>query len=176
MAAAVKCARKASTDPKSSAIAFAVSQTTGEVRLRWDPFIRRQRFLDGALQPAKGVQTLTTDRLGFGMVSEYVLFAPPRNVGMRMVRGPWFFATFVGGWQFRPGEADGTTEAVWRYDFTTRPAWLRPVAHRIGVLVLGRDVRRRIAGFARGCADPVVVAAGWADAPERGDGRDPSAA
>ena len=26
--------------------AFAVSQTTGDTRLRWDPFIKRQRHLD----------------------------------------------------------------------------------------------------------------------------------
>lgn len=52
-----------------------MSQTTGEVRLRWDPFIRRQRFLDDAVQPAKGVRTATTHRVGFTMVSEYVSFA-----------------------------------------------------------------------------------------------------
>lgn len=148
--------------PLDPATAFAVSQTTGEVRLRWDPFIRRQRFLDDVTQPAKGVRTATTHRLGFTMISEYVSFAPPRNVGMRMVSGPAFFATFAGGWQFKAA-GDGSTEAVWRYNFTTRPAWLRPLADRIGVLVLGRDVRRRIAGYARGCADPVVVAAARAD-------------
>jgi hypothetical protein len=37
--------------------------------------------------------------------------------------------------------------------------WLAPVAERIGTWVLRRDVQRRIAGFARGCADPVVIAA-----------------
>jgi len=30
--------------------------------------------------------------------------------------------------------------------------------------VLGRDIDRRIAGFARGCADPVVLAAARGDA------------
>lgn len=51
------------------------------------------------------------------------------------------------------------TVAVWRYSFTTRPAWLRPVADRVGRWVLGRDIDRRIAGLARGCADPAVLAA-----------------
>jgi hypothetical protein len=36
---------------------------------------------------------------------------------------------------------------------------LRPIADRIGMWVLGRDIRRRIAGYAEGCSDPVVVAA-----------------
>lgn len=95
-------------------IAFAVSQTTGEIRLRWDPFIRRQRFLDGAAAAGKGVRTLTVSRHGLSMISEYVSYQPPRNVGMTMRRGPWFFRTFGGGWRFTPTE-DGRTRAVWKY-------------------------------------------------------------
>lgn len=146
--------------PLDPATAFAVSQTTGEVRLRWDPFIRRQRFVDGATEPAKGVRTATVHRLGPAMISEYVSFNPPSNVGMRMVSGPWFFDTFAGGWRFKPVPGDpARTEAVWRYSFATKPAWLAPVADRIGTWLLGRDIRRRIEGYARGCADPAVVAA-----------------
>ena len=48
---------------------------------------------------------------------------------------------------------------TWRYNFRCRPAWLAPLAERIGIWVLGRDIRRRIAGYARGCTDPVVLAA-----------------
>lgn len=145
--------------PVTPEVAFAVSQTTGEVRLRWDPFIRRQHFLDDAAAPGKGVRTRTVHRLGFAMTSEYVSFNPPTNVGMKMVDGSWFFAKFAGGWQFRPTGDGEHTEAVWRYTFTTRPAWLAPLADRVGTWLLGRDIRRRIKGFARGCDDPEVVAA-----------------
>ncbi|WP_265522768.1 SRPBCC family protein [Oerskovia flava] len=144
--------------PVDPATAFAVSQTTGEVRLRWDPFIRHQHFLDGATAPAKGVQTLTRHRSGLAMVSEYVSYRPPTNVGMKMVRGPWFFAHLAGGWRFAP-EPEGGTRATWRYSFSCRPRWLAPIAERIGTRLLARDVDRRIAGFARGCDDPVVLAA-----------------
>jgi hypothetical protein len=92
------------------------------------------------------------------MVSEYVSYKPPSNVGMKTVRGPWFFGHLAGGWRFAPADGGGT-RAVWRYSFSCRPGWLAPVAERIGSWVLGRDVERRIAGFARGCADPAVVAA-----------------
>ena len=105
--------------PVSPEVAFAVSQTTGEVRLRWDPFIRRQHFLAGATEPAKGVQTVTVHRLGFTMVSEYVSFAPPSNVGFRMIRGSWFFERMGGGWRFAAHE--GGTLATWRYNFACRP-------------------------------------------------------
>ncbi|MBN8881444.1 MAG: SRPBCC family protein [Salana multivorans] len=142
--------------PVDPATAFAVSQTTGATRLRWDPFVRRQRFLDDAVAPARGVRTLTRHTSGLTMVSEYVSYAPPTNVGMRMVTGPWFFANLAGGWRFKP--ADGGTLATWKYSFACRPAWLAPLAERIGARVLQREIDRRIAGFARGCADPVVLA------------------
>ncbi|MFT3900550.1 MAG: SRPBCC family protein [Gordonia sp. (in: high G+C Gram-positive bacteria)] len=138
-------------------VAFAVSQTTGAARRRWDGFIRNQHFLDGATTPDKGVRTFTRQRFGPSMVSRYVSYAPPNNVGMTMERGPWFFAKMGGGWRFT-ADGDGTL-AVWKYNFTCKPAWLAPIAERIGVFLLGHEIRRRIAGFARGCADPVVLAA-----------------
>lgn len=156
--------------PVSPALAFAVSQTTGATRLRWDPFIRRQHFLDGAERADRGVRTFTRSRHGLSMISRYVSYAPPTadrgvgNVGMTMERGPWFFETFGGGWRFTTDGAGGT-EAVWKYTFRCRPAWLRFLLHPIGRRLLGRDIRRRIAGFARGCADPEVLAA-VADTPQ----------
>ena len=103
-------------------LAFAVSRTTGTVRLRWDPFIRRQYYLGGATSPAKGVLIQTFSRLGPQMVSRYVSYAPPRQVGMTMVEGPWFFGTFGGGWRFEP---EGTgSRATWTYTFATQPSWL----------------------------------------------------
>lgn len=138
-------------------LAFAVSQTTGDVRLRWDPFIRRQSHIDGATRAGKGVRTRTVSRHGLTMVSEYASFQPPERVGMRMVEGPWFFERFGGGWVFEALEPD-RTRAVWRYTFTVKPRFLAPVADRIGLWLLGRDIRRRIAAFAEGCRDDVVVA------------------
>lgn len=140
--------------------AFAVSQTTGEVRLRWDPFIRHQHLID-AERPGKGVRTFTRARLGPAMVSRYVSYRPPTSVGMTMERGPWFFASFGGGWRFTPEERDGVagTLAVWKYTWSCRPAWAAPLGDRIGAWLLGREIRARIEAFARACADPEVLAA-----------------
>ena len=104
-------------------VAFAVSQSQGELRYRWYPFVREQRLLDGAERPGKGVRTLTRSRHRLTMVSEYLAFNPPRQVGMRMVSGPWFFRSFSGGWGFAARD-DGGTDATWRYSFSIRPAWL----------------------------------------------------
>jgi len=151
--------------PVPPELAYAVSQTTGSVRRRWDPFIREQHFLDGASEPGVGVRTFTRSSflgpLSPSMVSEYVSWRPPTSVGMTMVRGPWFFASFGGGWRFTPETRGGVEgcRAVWKYTYTIRPAWLRFVAEPIGQWILGREIRARIAGWARGCVDPVVRAA-----------------
>lgn len=146
--------------PVSPEVAFAVSQTTGDVRMRWDPFIRRQHLLDGATVPAKGVRTFTVQRFGLRMVSEYVSYHPPSNVGMKMTKGSWFFERLGGGWRFTPVDGDeSSTLAVWRYNFTCKPRWLAPLAERIGAVILQHDIDRRIRGFAKGCEDPAVLAA-----------------
>ncbi|WP_446663808.1 SRPBCC family protein [Flexivirga sp. B27] len=140
--------------------AFAVSQTTGEVRLRWDPFIRSQRLMD-AERPGVGVHTLTRARVGPKMVSRYVSYRPPKSVGMTMETGPWFFETFGGGWRFVAAEQDGVggTTARWKYTYSVKPGWLRPIAEPIGQWLLGREIRARIAAYAKACVDPDVVAA-----------------
>ncbi len=143
--------------PVSPDVAFAVSQTTGAIRLRWDPFIRHQHLMDGAERPGKGVRTFTRSRHGFSMVSRYVSYVPGRNVGMTMESGPWFFAAFGGGWRFTP--SGDKTLAVWKYNFSVRPQLLQPVAHPLGSWLLGRDIRRRIDAFAKAYQDPVVLEA-----------------
>jgi hypothetical protein len=145
--------------PVTPEVAFWVSQTTAPIRYRWDPFVHEQHLLGGATRPAKGVQTSTTSRHRLRMISEYVSFNPPRNVGMKMIKGPWFFEHFGGGWRFEPGPTTDSATAVWRYNFSVRPAFLSVIADPIGNWLLGRDIRRRIAGYARGCVDEVVLQA-----------------
>ena len=142
--------------PVTPDVAFAVSQTHGEVRLKWDPFIADQRLID-ADRPAKGVRTATTSRHRLKMLSEYVSFKPPTQVGMKMIEGPWFFSSFGGGWTFRPVE--GGTEATWRYTFTVRPSWLAPLADRIGIRLLQRDIEARLAAFVDACSNDEVLTA-----------------
>lgn len=61
---------------------------------------------------------------------------------MTMVRGPWFFRSFGGGWRFTPDGAG--TQAVWKYTYAIRPSWLAPIAEPIGQrLGPGGRVRER---------------------------------
>ncbi len=138
-------------------IAFALSQTYGELRYLWDPFIREQHLLDGAKQAGPGVQTFTQSRHRLSMVSQYQSFRPPTHVGMKMVKGPWFFSSMSGGWNFS-AEAASTTKTTWRYNFVCRPKWLQPISHRIGTRLLQRDIDQRLAAFVKACSDPSIVA------------------
>lgn len=144
-------------DPET---AFAVSQTTGELRLQWDPFIRRQ-YLIGADQPGKGVRTYTRTRIGLRMVSEYSSFRSPVSVGMTMVEGPRFFSVFGGGWRFTPEARDDIagTATVWKYTYSIRPTWLRGLAEPIGQRILTREIEARIRAFAKACTDPQILTA-----------------
>ena len=121
--------------PIPPALAFAVSQTTGETRLRWDPFIRRQRSLTRPPRPPRA--SAPSPGTGPGAVSEYVFYQPPTNVGMKMVDGPWFFAVMAGGWRFT-ALPDGGTRAVWRYSFTCGPHWLAPARNGWGARAAAR--------------------------------------
>jgi Polyketide cyclase / dehydrase and lipid transport len=148
--------------PVPPEVAFAVSQTTGSTRLRWDPFIRAQHLVD-ADRPGQGVRTVTRSRVGppggLRMVSRYVSYRPPTSVGMTMEQGPWFFASFGGGWRFEPDTRDGVpgTLTTWKYTYAVRPRVLRPVAEPVGQWLLGREIRARIEAFRRACGDPVVL-------------------
>ncbi len=142
----------------SREVAFQLSQTYGEIRYRWDPFVKEQHLLDGATAAAKGVRTSTRSRHGLSMISEYVTYKPPGHVGMRMVEGPWFFKSFSGGWNFTALD-DGRTDATWRYNFAIKPSWLRFVADPIGRRLMQRDIDRRLAAFAVACGDESIIAA-----------------
>ncbi len=135
------------------------------VRLEWDPFVSAQHLVNTDT-PGKGVQTYTRSRHGLTMVSEYLTYHPPTHLGMKMVRGPWFFRTFSGSWHFKD-LGDGRIDVVYRYRYDCRPAWLQPIAHRIGNWYLGRDIERRVAAFVRGVEDPDIVARAHAEAAER---------
>lgn len=142
--------------PVSPEFAFALSQTQGAVRYRWDNFVRLQELMNGAEAPGVGVQTFTRSKHGLRMVTEYQSYNPPRQVGMKMIKGPRFFSKFGGGWSFAP--TDGGTDVTWRYSFSIHPAWLARIGDPIGVRVLGRDIERRLQGFVNGCTDPELVA------------------
>lgn len=144
--------------------AFAVASSYG-VRLEWDPFVSAQHLVNTDT-PGKGVRTYTRSRHGLTMISEYLTYRPPTHMGMKMVSGPGFFRTFSGSWHFKD-LGEGRLEVIYRYRYECRPRWLQPISHRIGNVVLGRDIEARVAAFVTGCEDPGIVARAQAEQAER---------
>jgi len=149
---AVEHERVANTSPDD---AFVVASSYG-VRLEWDPFVQAQHLINTD-RPGRGVQTYTRSRHGLTMVSEYLTYNRPTHMGMKMVTGPWFFRTFSGSWHFRALD-DGRCEVTYRYRFECRPKLLRPISHRLGNWLLGRDIEARVDAFVKGAEDADIVA------------------
>ena len=122
------------------------------LRLRWDPFLREMRFLDGATEAAVGVRTWVRAWTGLTMETVYTTLSSPSVVAMKMTRGPFFFAQFAGSWRLEPAESEGgpLTKVTFRYAFTTRWSMLRRVLDPTIAQVFHRDIQGRLRGLQRG--------------------------
>jgi ribosome-associated toxin RatA of RatAB toxin-antitoxin module len=131
-----------------------------DLRLKWDPFLRDMRFLDGAQTAAVGVKVWVKAWTGLTMTVEYISLDRPRLVAMKMLRGPWFIRTFAGTWRFIPCGAG--TEVVFHYAYQARWRWLTWLIGPISRLIFRRDIRARLRGLKRGAEEqglrPVRVA------------------
>jgi ribosome-associated toxin RatA of RatAB toxin-antitoxin module len=127
---------------------FALSQDYA-LRRAWDPFVRDMRFLNGATEAGQGVVVWVRAWTGLTMEVEFTSFHAPTSVAMKMRRGPWFLAHFAGTWLFKPQPTCGTV-VTFRYSFSVRGRWLRPLLEPFITWQFRRDVRQRLAGLKRG--------------------------
>lgn len=121
---------------------FAIAQDYG-VRLEWDTFSRRLEFHNGATQAAVGVRASGRAWNGVQMEVEYITVSPPAVAAMRMIRGPFFFATFCGSWRFKR-MAERATEVTFKYHYTTPWKAFRPLVDRVIGVVLKFEIERRL--------------------------------
>ena len=120
-------------------------------RLEWDTFLKAACFLDGADRAGLGVKTRCTARNGFGglaMETVYVSFDRPRVAAVKMTNGPAILQTFAAS--IRQAEvAPGVTRVTYRFNFSTRPRWLRAILDRLAAALFLREVRHRLAALKR---------------------------
>lgn len=126
------------------------------IRMDWDPFLRDVRLLDvnGSVLPletAVGIGsrircTAVWRSGGTSLECEYVSFNRPRTASIRMIRGPWFFQSFVA----RVTTVELNPSACLMtglYQFECRPRWLAPVFENVVRAVFSRETRRRWAAL-----------------------------
>ena len=121
------------------------------LRLKWDPFLREVRFLDGATEPAVGVKVWVRAWNWLTMTVEYVSLNRPHIVAMKMLKGPFFFKQFAGSWRFEHrGDA---TQVIFRYVFESHWPWLQRLLDPVMSRVFRRDIRERLQGLKRGAEE-----------------------
>lgn len=123
-----------------------------DLRLKWDPFLKAVKYLDGARAVAPGVRVWFRNSVGITMTIEFTGVKRPAVVAMRMVRGPRIFRQFVANWQFRAIDA-GTTEVTCKYVFESRWRSLAWLLDPILCSMVGRDNRKRLSGLKRGAEE-----------------------
>ncbi|TWR26652.1 SRPBCC family protein [Mucilaginibacter achroorhodeus] len=88
-------------------------------RLKWDTFLKEARLINGATEAGKGVRAWCVAHNGLGMETEYVSYNRPKVTAIKMTKGPYWFRSFSGSWNFKELEAN-ETEVLFMYSFQLR--------------------------------------------------------
>ena len=115
-------------------------------RLEWDPFLKEACLLGGAVAAGPGVRTRCTARNGFAglaMESIYVTFERPKVAAVKMTRGPAVLESFAAS-LCQEDMGHGLTRVTYRFNFSTRPRWLRSIAGPIASVLFLREARQRL--------------------------------
>lgn len=115
-------------------------------RLDWDLFLKEACLLEGAKAAGLGVKSRCTARNGFAglaMETVYVTFDRPNVAAVKMTKGPALLETFAASInQIDIGA--GVTRVTYRFNFSTRPRWLRALIHPIAAALFRREVHERL--------------------------------
>jgi hypothetical protein len=120
-------------------------------RLEWDPFLKEARLLDGAPAAGPGVKARCTARSGFGgfsMETVYVSFDRPRVAAVKMTSGPTILESFAASLRHEE-VGPGVSQVTYRFNFATRPRWLRALLDPIAAALFQREVRHRLQALKR---------------------------
>jgi hypothetical protein len=115
-------------------------------RLEWDPFLKEACLLDGATVAGLGIKSRCTARnsfAGLAMETVYVSFDRPRVAAVKMTKGPAVLGSFAASLR-QEDVGSGMTRVTYRFNFSTRPRWLRAIADRIAAALFRREVRGRL--------------------------------
>ncbi len=114
-------------------------------RLEWDPFLKEASLLDAG-EAGVGVTCRCVARNVFGglaMEAVYVSFDRPAVAAVKMVRGPLVLESFAATLR-QDRIADHRTRVTYRYNFETRPKWLRWLLNPVCSRIFASEVRNRL--------------------------------
>ncbi len=114
-------------------------------RLEWDPFLKEARLLDRPIASV-GATCRCVARNTFGglaMEAVYVSYDRPNVAAVKMVKGPVILESFAATLR-QDRVSENRTRVTYRYNFETRPAWLRPFLNIVCSRVFASEVRNRL--------------------------------
>ncbi|MBE9608438.1 type II toxin-antitoxin system RatA family toxin [Chitinilyticum piscinae] len=120
---------------------FALTQDYA-LRARWDP-LTKEAYLVDASEPCAGALVRCTAHNGLSMDTVYVSYKPNAVAAVKLVKGPYVFDQFAGGWQFRE-ISPNRTMVRFSYHLTTKPKWLSWLLTPVLGYQFKRETRKRI--------------------------------
>jgi len=115
-------------------------------RLEWDTLLREAYLEPKFAASAKGAISVCRGRRILGSIairSVYVTFDRGKIAAVKMLNRPPFFKTF--GASIRHSDLPGgTSKITYKFNFTARPAFLRPVLHPVMLRVLKWETGKRL--------------------------------
>jgi len=116
-----------------------------DLRAKWDP-LTTEAFLVNATEAAQGELVRCTAANGLTMDTVYVAYRPNEVAAVKLVKGPYVFDKFAGGWQFKE-LSDGLTRVRFSYNVSTKPRWLSWLLTPIVGFQFKRETKKRIAAL-----------------------------
>jgi len=143
--------------PASSTDVFALLHDYDR-RLEWDTLLQAAYLHEGFEHAEKGAVSTCVGRGTLGslaLTTEYVSYEPPRLAAVKMIRGPWLFASWAASIRHEdlPGEQ---SRLAYTWQFQVRPRVLRwligPVVNRIFYWETRKRLRALKGHFEKGAA------------------------
>lgn len=129
-----------------AATAFALAHQVGAARADWDPAVAASRWIRGAEGVAPGAAVFIRSPRGSRRILRFELVEPGIISSARMIKGPWYLASYGEGLRFRQ-LPDGTTAVTWKLALHLRLPVAAKAAGRLVRPALELQLRARLAGL-----------------------------
>ena len=116
-----------------------------DLRAKWDP-LTTEAFLVNSTVAAQGELVRCTAANGLSMDTVYVSYQPNKVAAVKLIKGPYIFDKFAGGWNFKEINAN-RTRVLFTYNISTKPRWLSWLLTPLVVFFFKRETRKRIAAL-----------------------------
>ncbi len=118
-----------------------------DLRAKWDP-LTTEAFLVNATVAAQGELVRCTASNGLSMDTVYVAYKPNEVAAVKLVKGPYLFDKFAGGWQFKE-LSPGKTRVRFSYNVSTKPRWLSWLLTPVVGFQFKRETKKRISALTK---------------------------